>query len=372
MKKFSSILFFLLIFCPLVFVHAQDISPTPVKARVTEVLFSGTQNLSGTSAKTIEQNLEAVLLDGANTGQTVEVQNDYALLHIGDEFYAVLSPDQASGDTYIVQDAYRLPALAWLGMFFVLCVFIFGGWQGIRGLLSLATSIALIAFVLLPAILHGYSPIWMSILIASFIIIIGSYLTHGISRTTTSAVIGMICAVLVSGFIAFITIQGAHLTGLGTEEAAYLNISTNGTIDFAGLLLGGMIIGFLGVLYDAAIGQAVVVEELLRAGVHMSKREIFWRAIRVGREHIGALVNTLAIAYVGASLPLLLLFYTYNTGGIAMTLNKEIFATEIARAFVGSIGLILAVPLTTLIAIFLCRVGDSSPEENKVVHHHHH
>jgi uncharacterized membrane protein len=148
------------------------------------------------------------------------------------------------------------------------------------------------------------------------------------------------------------------LTGFSSEESIFLNFNTRGSIDFSGLLLGGILIGLLGVLYDAAIGQSVSVDELHRAGPHLSKRYIFTRAIRIGREHIGALVNTLAIAYVGASLPLLLLFYQ-SSASAGLMINQEIFATEIIRTMIGSIGLVLAVPITTVISIFLI-VGKSN------------
>jgi uncharacterized membrane protein len=122
-------------------------------------------------------------------------------------------------------------------------------------------------------------------------------------------------------------------------------------------------------LYDAAIGQAVAVEELSSAGAHLSRREVYKRALRIGREHIGALVNTLAIAYVGAALPLLLLFYGFGNGDVLMSLNKEVFATEIVRTIVGSIGLVLAVPITTAIAVrFLWGL---TPEKPAASHHGH-
>jgi uncharacterized membrane protein len=147
--------------------------------------------------------------------------------------------------------------------------------------------------------------------------------------------------------------HAAALSGLATEEEVYLNFDTQGTIDMVGLLFGGIMIGLLGVLYDIAIGQAIAVEELFRAGIHMTRLQVYTRAIRIGREHIGALVNTLAIAYVGSALPLLLLAQQGTSFGIAYSINSEIFATEIVRILIGSIGLILAVPVTTLIASYI-------------------
>jgi uncharacterized membrane protein len=191
----------------------------------------------------------------------------------------------------------------------------------------------------------------MSIGVASLIVLIGSYVTHGVNRTTSAAVAGMIATIAITGTLAYVSIALTGLTGWSGDEVTYLNLNTRGAIDLSGLLLGGILIGLLGVLYDAAIGQAVSVEELARAGQHYSKRDVYQRALRIGREHVGALVNTLAIAYAGASLPLLLLFFGAGDIDVGLTINREIFSTEIVRILVGSIGLVLAVPITTAIAV---------------------
>jgi uncharacterized membrane protein len=271
----------------------------------------------------------------------------------GETFFLRHTVNKLDGtDLHAVSDPYRLPTIYFFVALFVICVVAFGGKQGIRGLIALVASFAFIGYLLLPGILHGYSPVLISMGVSSLIIILGSYITHGFNRITTSAVIGMVTTIIVTGLLAYAAIHFGRLSGFSTEESVYLNLDTQGTIDFSGLLLGGILIGLLGVLYDAAIGQAVSVDELHHVGPHLSRSVIFKRALRIGREHIGALVNTLAIAYVGASLPLLLLFY-YSSAGFALTINQEIFATEIIRAMIGSIGLVLAVPLTTLIAVYM-------------------
>jgi uncharacterized membrane protein len=223
----------------------------------------------------------------------------------------------------------------------------------------------------MPGILDGYSPILVSIGVASLIIIVGSYITHGFNRTTTAAVIGMIATVLITGVGAYYVVHAAHLSGYNSEEDVYLNFNSKGTIDLVGLLFGGIMIGLLGVLYDIAIGQAIAVEELFRAGIHMTRSQVYKRAIRIGREHIGALVNTLAIAYVGAALPLLLVVQN-STYGIAYAINNEIFATEIVRILIGSIGLILAVPVTTLLASYMLAGHRGEAVGNEEHAHHHH
>lgn len=222
--------------------------------------------------------------------------------------------------------------------------------------------------VLLPGILHGYSPLLVTIGVSSLIIIVGSYITHGFNKTTSSAVLGMVVTVTFTGLLAFWSVYFTRLSGFGSEEVVYLNLNARGSIDVIGLLLGGIMIGLLGVLYDVAIGQAISVEELLRIAPHVPKKTIYARAIRIGREHIGALVNTLAIAYVGASLPLPLLFSQSSTESIWVTMNREIFSTEIVRTMIGSIGLVLAVPITTMVAVWLLtRKGKSSAHADKAV-----
>ncbi len=288
----------------------------------------------------------------------------------GDEFYFqhTLSPSEGI-DTYAVSEPYRLPQLAWLVGLFLLCLFIFGGRQGIRGLFALIGSFFFIGFLLIPGILHGFSPVLLSLGIASLIIILGSYVTHGFNKTTTAAVIGMLITIAITGVLAYVAIHWTRLSGFTNEEATYLNFDTRGSINFVGLLLGSFIIGLLGVLYDAAISQAIAVEELFSVGTHLTKFEVYKRALRIGREHIGALVNTLAIAYVGVSMPLILLF-AMSTQGTLLTINQEVFATEIVRMMVGSIGLILAVPITTTFAVYML---SKWPPKNKSAHvgHHH-
>ncbi len=336
--------------------QAQEVSVhqhTTAKAKVLDILKTETTTIPGTDTQTSMQTLQVEILNGTEQGKVVTVENDYLSLEKGEVFYLLHTVDRFDGlDYYTVSDPYRLPVLGFFVGLFVLLVVIFGGKQGIRGLLSLVVSLFFIFYLLFPGIMHGYSPILVSGGVSSLIIVLGSYITHGVNKTTTAAVIGMIGSIIVTGILAFLAVHFGRLTGMGTEESVYLNFNTSGSIDFVGLLLGGILIGLLGVLYDAAIAQAISVEELHRVGPHLPRQFIFARAIRMGREHIGALVNTLAIAYVGVSLPLLLFFYT-SAENLTLTINRELFATEIVRTMIGSIGLVLAVPITTLIATHL-------------------
>ena len=343
-----------------------------VKAKVFEVISEKSEPVAGTSVTHTIQKLRVEILEGIQRGEMVTFENDFIVLRAGDTFFLNHTTNTETGaEYYSVSEPYRLPTLFFFIGLFVLAVFLFGGKQGIRGLCALILSFLFIGYFLLPGISHGYSPALVSIGVSSLIIILGSYITHGYNWVTTSAVIGMVLTIVLTGLLAYGAIHFARLTGFANEEAVYLNFDTAGKIDFSGLLLGGILIGLLGVLYDAAIGQAVSVDELTRVASHLPKKTIYLRAMRIGREHIGALVNTLAIAYVGTALPLLLLSMS-SSGGLLLTMNREIFATEIIRMMIGSIGLILAVPLTTIVSVRMLwgRGGMSSASDEHRGHRH--
>lgn len=378
MKIRPALILGLLVFIP-IFSHAQisNGQTTEVKAIVLNVIKDTTQTVPGTDTSERVQTLSAKIAEGSDAGIVVTLDDDLIPLSKGDSFYLGVTTNQDGTKSYSFVDAYRLPALLFFALLFIALVLLIGGLQGLRGLLSLIGSFVLILFVLLPGILQGYSPVLVSVAVSSLIIVVGSYITHGFNKTTSSAVAGMILTVIVTGALAFWAVGMTKLTGLSTDEAFYVSLNSKGTIDIVGILLGGIMIGVLGVLYDVAIGQAISVEELHKIAPHIPRRTIFARALRIGREHIGALVNTLAIAYVGASLPLLLLFI--GNGNLLLTLNREIFATEIIRILIGSIGLVLAVPVTTLLSVLILMREAKTPgsaamltEEKKAIDHFHH
>jgi uncharacterized membrane protein len=328
-----------------------------VKAQVLEIIKEESVNLLGTDTKHDYQELKIKIVEGEEKGKVLIIENDYQKLNKNEIFYLKkIISSLNSEDSYSVYEPYRMPQVLFLVGLFLLAILIFGGIQGVRGVVSLFGSLLLIFYVLLPGILNGISPLFVTIGVSSLIIIVGSYITHGFNKMTSSAVIGMLITVSFTGLLAYWSVYFTRLSGFGSEEVVYLNMGTAGGIDVIGLLLGGIMIGLLGVLYDVAIGQATAVEELFRVSTpDISNRVIYKRAIRIGREHIGALVNTLAIAYVGVALPLLLLLFQSPAESIWVTINREIFSMEIVRVIIGGIGLILAVPITTLVSIYLLK-----------------
>jgi uncharacterized membrane protein len=256
---------------------------------------------------------------------------------------------------YNIRDLERTRPMLLLAAVFMLAVLAFGRWQGIRSLIALALSFAVIVGFVVPAILRGHSPVAVALVGAMAIMLISLYLSHGIGRKTTAAVVGtgialVLTAALTAGFVA-----ATSLTGLASEDALNASFQAGG-LSFRGLLLAGIIIGGLGVLDDVTMSQASLVFQLRRADPTASFGKLVTGALAVGRDHIAATVNTLFLAYAGASLPLLVLFTT-SGDSLGTVATAEAVAVEVVRSLCGSIGLIAAVPLTTLLAAALTGRG---------------
>ncbi len=350
----------------------QELQET-VKAVVLEITDQFDRDIMGTDATTTVQVLRIELLAGAKAGQVVELENDLVVLGVDDQIFVNRLVAIDGTEYYIFKDVERRPQLLLIGLVMIGLVLLFAGWQGARALVSLALSVTAIIFLLVPALLAGYSPALASLLIAGLILSLSLFLTHGIKPRVVIAFFGTFGAVLVTCLLAWCSVGWLRLTGFSSDASVYLNFSTGGTLDIAGLLLGSIIIGLLGVLDDVSITQASVVQELRGANQALSFTELYTRAIRVGRDHVGSLVNTLALAYVGAALPLVLLF-ARSDADFLLSLNQEVIASEMLRIMIGSIGLILAVPFTTALAAwyFSTRTVPIEEASGHAHHHHHH
>jgi uncharacterized membrane protein len=338
------------------------------RAEVVSVISETSTLVPGTSVTTPIQTLDARILEGPRTGSVVRVENDFLSLSPGDRFFLNYLITVEGRELYLVSDADRRMPLFALILFFAVVVIAFGGKQGLRSLLAMAGSLFVIAYALVPALLAGFPPVITATVISGIILFFAIFLTHGWNRESAVAFAGTSLAVALTGFIAWASVIATELSGFASDESVFLNMKTDGRLDIAGLLLGGIIIGILGVLDDIAVTQVAIVRELLSAGSSLSPQEVYLRAIRVGREHVGALVNTLALAYTGASLPLLLLFHG-SAAPAGIILNGELFATEIVRTIVGSLGLVFAVPITTFLAVMTLKGRPLAPGSHS--HHHH-
>ncbi len=376
MKKNILLTFFgILLICLIspIFTFAQEMHSDyqeTLRAKVIEVTSQRPETLMDVTFEITT--LKASILDGPKKGTVLTLEDDFLSLKKGDRFYLNHNIDVNGKETFVPVNVDRRNALLLLVGVFIFAVIAFGRWQGVRSLLALVMSFAAIMMVLIPGILNGWNPLVASFLVSGAILFAAIFFTHGFNRESTVAYAGTMIAVILAGLFAIFAVYITKLSGFSAEESVYLNFNTGGTLNFTALLLGAFIIGFLGVLDDIAITQAAVVTELYDSNPEITGIEVYRRAMRIGREHVGALVNTLVLAYTGASLPLLL-YFSMSPTGFATTINIEIFATEIVRIIVGSIGLILTVPIVTLLAVkYLKGYKSKHAHSHSHGHAHHH
>jgi uncharacterized membrane protein len=257
------------------------------------------------------------------------------------------SPD---GEFIAVSDRWRGPLLGGVLAAFALLVVLVAGWRGIRALVALALTVGVVIKVLLPLLIAGWDPVLLAVVTGSGVTVVTLLLTEGWRRSTLAAAVGTFAALVVTAVIAALVTGAARFSVLqGSEDVGFLQAITGLNTDLGGLLLASVILGALGVLDDVTVTQAVTVEELASADPTASRALLAGRAMTIGRAHIAATVNTLVLAYVGASLPLLLLFALSKQPLLALASTENV-AVEIVRAIVGSMGIVLAVPFTTFVA----------------------
>jgi uncharacterized membrane protein len=267
---------------------------------------------------------------------------------------------------YEVLEWVRRPVLAWLLGLFVLVTVIIARLKGLRAILSTTLSLGIVILYIVPQILNGSSPILVSLIGAGGILLLSIYFVHGFNWSTSAALISTLLTVALTLGLGLLFIRLSHLTGFGSEEALYFNIAAE-QINLRGLILAGLIIGALGALTDTSVVQASLVRELSHVNPKLGTLELYQRGMAVGRDHIGSLVNTLVFAYTGAALPMLLMLLV-NDFSLRHALNMELIATEIVHTLVGSIGLVWAVPLTTMIASWLFKGDKLALQQNEHSH----
>jgi hypothetical protein len=281
------------------------------------------------------------------------------------------APEGSEATTaYTFVDFERRSPMLWLAIAFAVLVIVFARSRGVLSLVGLGISLAVVLGFIVPAILDGESPLVVAVVGAMAVMLVTISLAHGLGAKSIAAILGTAaCLLLVAGLASAFT-ELTHLTGLSSEEATLLQFQGL-EVDFQGLLLAGMVIGALGVLDDVTVSQASTVMALRAANPSLGFGELYRRALVVGRDHVSATVNTLVLAYVGSSLPILLIFSSGDLG-LVDALNVELIAKEIVATLVGSIGLIAAVPLTTAIAGLLAGglSADSLRADEATVHAH--
>jgi uncharacterized membrane protein len=269
-------------------------------------------------------------------------------LEAGDAVVLAFDPAAQQEFRYRFVDRQRTGVILWLAVFFALAVVALGRLRGLAALAGLAASLLVLIRFILPAILDGRNPVLVAVVGASAIAFVALYMAHGFSTMTTVALLGTVASLALTAVLAQIFVGLAELSGFASEEATVVQIGA-ARIDLAGILLGGVVIGALGAIDDMTVTQASAVWELRSANPGMRRGPLLRSGLRIGRDHVASTVNTLALAYAGASMPILLLF-VLSRQSLGTIVNGEVIATELVRTLVGSIGLVAAVPLTTWLA----------------------
>lgn len=335
-------------------------------ATVVRVLSSETDDASGFD-RTVQQ-LLVRLSDGTEaTLENAAVTDVHALLKPGEKI-VVERLERPDGSVRLLsREPYRLPwVFALLGAFFLLAI-AFAGRTGFTSIIGLGVSICILAFFVVPRIGGGDSPLLISFIGAVAIACTSLYLAHGFSFRTSVALLSTLVTLALSLLLSIVAVRLTQLTGGGSEETVFLQLGPLQAVNLRGLLLGGIVIGALGVLDDITTTQTAAINELKRANPRMTRAQLYRAGLSIGREHIASLVNTLALAYAGASLPLLLLFWSDASAPWWVILNNESLVEEIVRTLVGSMTLTLAVPISTWFACKFLK-GDGSPGAHAHLH----
>ncbi|MBI3162054.1 MAG: YibE/F family protein [Chloroflexi bacterium] len=334
-----------------------------VRAQVTQIIEEGEVDLGG-HLQTY-QIARVKILEGEYAGIPMEIdygkrqiRSDEYDLVVGDKVLVSISKTPENVVNAYFVDFVRARPILWLMVIFAAAIIGISAWKGIRALLSMGFSLYIIIGHIIPHILAGEDPLRVSIIGSIILLGITLYLTYGWNLKTHVSVLSMIIVLLLTGALSAIFVVFAKLNGTGDENVMFLMQLMETPINLRGLLLGGMIIGALGVLDDLVTTQSSAVFELHHANPGFGFRELYKSAMRIGQDHVAATVNTLVLAYAGASLPMLLMF-SLARGDYGYLVNFSFIAEEIVRTLVGSLGLIAAVPLTTTLAIFFAQRAES-------------
>jgi uncharacterized membrane protein len=343
---------------------APELPPQPntyVDATVTGVDTQTCDDFE-TGATTPCQVVSAHLTSGPDDGDEIEfqvrsTQFNVPELHEGDDVVLLHVATSPPEFRYSFSDFQRRMPLLWLVAAFVVVVILFGRFQGVRALLGLAASGAVLVAFVVPALLRDSPALPVALTGAAAIAFAALYLAHGFKLGTTVALAGTLVALAITSGLALLVVSATHLTGLADDSAQVLRVTAE-ALDLRGLLVAGIVVGALGVLDDVTVSQVSIVAALRRANPGLTRRLLYGEAMRVGRDHVASTVNTLVLAYAGASLPLLL-FFAQGDQPVDRLLTGELIAVEIVRMLVGSIGLVASVPITTGLAALVLGTGEA-------------
>lgn len=336
-------------------------SPKYMNGKIIEIIEEKEIEHPEIEEKQLYQKIKVLITKGDKKGEEIITENgNQPMGHInryrvGDTILISETINGEGNEIYYIVDYIRTKSLGVLFILFVILAVMIGTKKGFFSLISMALSFLIIFIFLLPQIQQGKDPILIAIVSSMLIIPITFYLSHGFNKKTTIAILGTVIALIITGILSIIFSNLTHLTGADSEEILFLQGMNNTTYNLRGLLLAGILIGTLGIMDDITVSQTSIVYQLYDLKNDITTGELFKRSLQLGRDHIASMINTLILVYAGASMPLLLLFMS-DSRTFSEVISLEVVATEIVRTLVGSIGLILAVPITTYLACYFVKI----------------
>ena len=327
-----------------------------VAGHVTEVLEIGDRVPVGAGLPAPFQRLRVQLDESLYRGETVELEwggrralDANGFLRPGDRVLLQLTRE-GNDRTYTILEVVRLPALVPLAVVLALALLLVARLKGLAALAGLASSVAVFLLAVVPAVRRGDDPLLATLVGSLGVIVVSVFVVHGLNRKSLAALCGTMAGLGIVTAAGAIALAGARMTGLGTEDQIFLATGTDGRIDMPRLALAAVMVGSLGAIVDMSVGQASAAAELALADAALRGRRLYASTLNVGRDHVGSLVNTLALAYFGSALPLILLIsLAYQP--LAVAVNSEEIVESMIALLAASLGLVLCVPLTTAIAV---------------------
>lgn len=319
----------------------------------------------------IQQDLKLEAIDGPRKGEEfiylgiskIEV-SDSNVHKVGDKVFVDVFTNELGEETVYLTGQDRSLAMYILIALFALVFIVIGRSKGLKSLLSLVVSFIVILKFILPQILAGRDPFIISLIGGLLIMAAIIYFTEGWTKKSHLAILAVLASLSITLVLSIIFTNFARLSGMAQEETVFLIDLAGATINFKGLLLAGMLIGAIGVLDDIIIGQLETVERIKEANPVLSPKRVFSLSYKIGNTHLGTMVNTLFLTYAGAALPLLLIFTIGAQSGLDLSrnLNSELITTEVVRTLVGSIGVMLAMPISTFFGAYGLRKVDDETQ----------
>ena len=330
---------------------------TVLDAHVVRVIETGDRNPTPTGLRQPYQRLELQLDGGLFRGDVVIVEwggrralNPGGFLRAGDR---VLVTETREGleRRYAIEEIVRLPGLLPFALYLYAARVAVARLKGLAALAGLASSVAVFLLAIVPALQRGGDPLIPTLAGAAAVVTVSVFVVHGLNWKSLAALLGTYAGLVVVATIGALGVASLRITGLGSEDQIFLAVGTDGRIDMQRLVLAGVIVGSLGALVDMCVGQASATMELAAAHLRIEPRALFRSALNVGEDHIGSLVNTLALAYFGGAMPLIMLL-SLGFQPLSVALNSEAIIESVLTVLSASVGLVLCVPITTAIAVF--------------------